>query len=117
MQPSMQQRRAPIRPPPPPLRRYSTGRFYCGESDNIVQRLRQHSTAGVRKEGAACMEAAYVVAPDKGAARELQKHVIVALAAAGYPLVSSQDMRLKNFGRGRGAGRAGAMEVAAAPEL
>ncbi len=57
------------------------------------------------------MEAAYVVVPDKGSARELQKHVIAALAAAGYPLVSSQDLKLKNFGRSRGSkggGRAGA---------
>ncbi len=67
-----------------------------------MQRLRQHSTAGVRKEGAACVQAAYVVVPDKGSARELQKHVIVALAAGGYPLVSSQDSRLRNFAR-RGA--------------
>ena len=69
--------------PPTAGRRYSTGRFYCGESDNIVQRLRQHGSAGCRKEGAASLQAAYVVVPDKGSARELQKHVIAALAAGG----------------------------------
>jgi hypothetical protein len=53
------------------------------------------------------MEAAYVVVPDKGSARELQKHVIVALAGAGYPLVSSQDMRLRNFGRRGASSKAG----------
>ncbi|GJP63499.1 hypothetical protein CLOP_g20566 [Closterium sp. NIES-67] len=69
------------------------GKFYVGETDQIVERIRQHRNSKLRES-----PVAIIPAPSKSAARFIETHLITRLRDAGMPLVNKADQKHRHFG-------------------
>ena len=72
------------------------GRWYVGESDDLYKRLAAHRAPSGKLGPEA--EVAFIVAPNKSAARRIEKEAMAAMERAGMPMESAADARHRNFG-------------------
>ncbi|GAX83118.1 hypothetical protein CEUSTIGMA_g10544.t1 [Chlamydomonas eustigma] len=83
--------------------RYSSGWFYCGETDNVKKRLKDHSTRmpSVCNHRGPGLQFLYTLIGEeaKSRARQIESACIKALRKQNFPLVSDADANHKSFGR------------------